>query len=303
MNTTDGISINRNFKDRLFRLLYCDKKRALELYNGLNHSDYTNEDELEIRTLEDAIWMKMKNDVAYLIRDVLALYEHQSTLNSNLPVRGLLYFADLFRGILKGKNIYGTKLIKLPTPVYIVFYNGDRDIGEEMYLKLSDAFTHGNEQSKMELQVQILNVNDGHNKQLMEACPTLHQYAILVSRIKAYSKKMDFEDAVNRAINECIEEDVLREFLLRRRAEVMNSILTEYDEEQVLAEVGQEKYEEGRSDGRAEGINTGINALILDNIEDGKSEEAILGKLIKRFSLEYEDAKKYYDVCVKNTRK
>lgn len=144
------------------RLLYCDKKRALELYNGLNHSDYTNEDELEIRTLEDA---------------------------------------------------------------------------------------------------------------------------------------------VNRAINECIEEDVLREFLLRRRAEVMNSILTEYDEEQVLAEVGQEKYEEGRSDGRAEGINTGINALILDNIEDGKSEEAILGKLIKRFSLEYEDAKKYYDVCVKNTRK
>lgn len=117
-----------------------------------------------------------------------------------------------------------------------------------------------------------MNVNDGHNKQLMEACPTLHQYAILVSRIKAYSKKMDFEDAVNRAINECIEEDVLREFLLRRRAEVMNSILTEYDEEQVLA-------------------------------EGGKSEEEILGKLIKRFSLEYEDAKKYYDVCVKNTRK
>lgn len=122
------------------------------------------------------------------------------------------------------------------------------------------------------VRIQILNVNDGHNKQLMEACPTLHQYAILVSRIKTYSKKMDFEDAVNRAINECIEEDVLREFLLRRRAEVMNSILTEYDEEQVLA-------------------------------EGGKSEEEILGKLIKRFSLEYEDAKKYYDVCVKNTRK
>ena len=166
-------------------------------------------------------------------------------------------------------------------------------------MKLSDAFTHGNGQSKMELQVQILNVNDGHNKQLMEACPTLHQYAILVSRIKAYSKKMDFEDAVNKAINECIEEDVLREFLLRRRAEVMNSILTEYDEEQVLAEVGQEKYEEGRSDGRAEGIN----ALILDNIEDGKSEEEILGKLIKRFLLEDADAKKHYDVCVKNMRK
>lgn len=114
---------------------------------------------------------------------------------------------------------------------------------------------------------------------------------------------MDFEDAVNRAINECIEEDVLREFLLRRRAEVMNSILTEYDEEQVLAEVGQEKYEEGRSDGRAEGINAGINALILDNIEDGKSERQILEKLTKRFSLEYDAAKKYYDACVKGVGK
>lgn len=74
--------------------------------------------------------MKMKNDVAYLVRDMLALYEHQSTFNPNLPVRGLLYFADMFRGILKGKHIYGTKLVRLPTPVYIVFYNGKSEIGE-----------------------------------------------------------------------------------------------------------------------------------------------------------------------------
>lgn len=91
--TNDNIRVNRNYKDRLFRLLFADKKRGLELYNALNLSGYSKESELEIKTLEDAIWMKMKNDVAYLIRDVLALYEHQSTLNPNLPVRGLLYFA------------------------------------------------------------------------------------------------------------------------------------------------------------------------------------------------------------------
>lgn len=113
-NTTDYIGVNLKFRDRLFRILFADKKYALELYNALNCSHYTNEEELEIRTLEDVVWMKMKNDVAYLARDVLALYEHQSTLNTNMPVRGLLYFADLFRGILKGKHPYGKNLSCFP---------------------------------------------------------------------------------------------------------------------------------------------------------------------------------------------
>lgn len=258
--TNDNISVNRNYKDRLFRLLFADKKRGLELYNALNLSSYSKESELEIKTLEDAIWMKMKNDVAYLIRDVLALYEHQNTLNPNLPVRGLLYFADLFRGILGGKHIYGSKLISLPTPVYIVFYNGDMDMGEEQCLKLSDAFIHGNEQSKMELEVQILNINSGHNKPLMARCPTLMQYAELVGKIKAYKKTMNFEDAVKQAVEECIEKDVLKEFLIARRAEVMNSILTEYNEEQVLADIGKEHYEDGLVDG--------IAGSILNLLED-----------------------------------
>ena len=138
MNTTDYIGTNKGYKDRLFRLLFTEKNYGLDLYNALNHTAYRNTEDLEIKTLEDAIWMKMKNDVAYLIRDILSLYEHQSTMNPNLPVRGLLYFADMFRGLLHGKHIYGTKLVSLPTPVYIVFYNGDQEIGEEKWLKLSD---------------------------------------------------------------------------------------------------------------------------------------------------------------------
>ena len=254
MNTTDHIGTNKSYKDRLFRLLFAEKKYGLELYNALNHTNYSDVEELEIRTLEDAIWMKMKNDVAYLIRDILSLYEHQSTMNPNLPVRGLLYFADMFRGILHGKHIYGTKLVTLPTPVYIVFYNGDQEIGEEKWLKLSDAFIHGNEQSKMELQVQVLNINYGHNTHLMERCPTLKEYAILVGKVKTYRGEMNFGEAVKKAVDECIGEGILREILLTRRAEVMNSILTEYDEEQVLADIGQERYEEGKAQGKAEAI-------------------------------------------------
>lgn len=266
MNTTDNIGTNRNYKDRLFRLLFADKKNGLELYNALNHTAYDNMEDLEIHTLEDVIWMKMKNDVAYLVRDILTLYEHQSTVNPNLPVRGLLYFSDMFRGILQGKHLYGTKLIMLPTPVYIVFYNGDREIGEVQWLKLSDAFIHGNEQSKMELQVQVLNINYGHNKQLMERCPTLKEYAILVGAIKTYCREMSFEESVKRAIDECIANGVLRDFLMIRRAEVMNSLLTEYDEERVLADIGQERYEDGKSDGIAEGIAIGKTEGIAEGI-------------------------------------
>ena len=254
MNTTDSIGVNMRYKDRLFRLLFSEKKYALQLYNALNNSDYTEEADLEIKTLEDVIWMKMKNDIAYLVRDILALYEHQSTLSKNLPVRGLLYFADMFRGILKDKHIYSTKLVMLPTPVYIVFYNGDTDIGEEQWLRLSDAFIHGNEESQMELRVRMVNINYGHNKSLMERCPILDQYAVLVAKIKTYRLEMEFSDAVNRAVNECITEGVLEEFLMARRAEVMNSILTEYDEEQVLADIGRERYEDGRVEGKAEDI-------------------------------------------------
>lgn len=254
MNTTDYIGINRGYKDRLFRLLFAERKNALELYNALNGSHYRDENELEIKTLSDVIWMKMKNDVAYLVGDVLTLYEHQSTVNPNLPVRGLLYFADMFRGLLKGKHIYGTKLIKFPTPSYVVFYNGNQEIGEEKWLNLSDAFIHGNEESQMELRARTLNINYGHNQDIMERCPVLCQYAILVSKIKAYHEDLGIEEAVGRAVDECIEEGVLKEFLMRRRAEVMNSILTEYNEEQVLADIGKERYEDGKADGMAEAV-------------------------------------------------
>lgn len=268
MNTTDFIGVDRQYKDHVFRILFSDRKNALKLYNALSYSEYTDENDLEIKTLGDAIWMKMKNDIAYLIGDVLTLYEHQSTVNPNMPIRGLLYFADMFRGILKDKHLYGTRLIKLPTPSYIVFYNGNEDIGEEECLKLSDAFIHGNEESKMEFQVRMMNINYGHNKGLMERCPLLGQYAVFVSKIKIYRKEMDMKDAVSQAVDECIAEGVLKEFLMTRRAEVMNSILTEYNEEQVLADIGRERYEDGMAAGKAEGIAAGKAEAVIELLEE-----------------------------------
>lgn len=236
---------NRKYKDRLFRMLFSDKEKLLELYNALNGSSHTNAEDLEITTLDDVLYMNMKNDVSILLDDYLSLYEHQSTLSDNLPLRGFLYFSELYRPMIDDKRIYNRKMIELPTPVYIVFYNGDASMGESETKRLSAAFKHGNEQSKMELEVTILNVNYGHNKELMEQCRTLKEYAIFIDKIKQYKKKMDLAQAIGKAIEECIGENVLRDFLMRRKKEVTNSILTQYDEEEVMKMISKESYEDG----------------------------------------------------------
>lgn len=182
MHTQTTFKGNRKYKDRLFRLLFSNKKNLLQLYNALTHNNYENPADLQITTLNDVLYMKMKNDVSVLLDDYLNLYEHQSTINPNLPLRGLLYFAELYRQISGNCNIYSARLITLPTPLYFVFYNGNQDIGESMILKLSDSFIHGNEQSGMELMATVLNINYEKNQELMEQCQILREYSIFVDR-------------------------------------------------------------------------------------------------------------------------
>ena len=119
--------INREYKDRLFKLIFKEKKDLLEHYNAVNNTRYSNPEEVEINSIEDAIYMGMKNDISFLVKNVLNLYEHQSTFSPNLPLRGLLYFADLYRKIIgSGKDLYSSKRISLPYPSFIVFYNGTK---------------------------------------------------------------------------------------------------------------------------------------------------------------------------------
>ena len=221
----------------------------------------------------------MKNDVSMLISSHLCLYEHQSTFNPNMPLRGLLYFAELYRQIAGSKHLYSTRLISLPTPVYFVFYNGNQEIGEEKVLKLSDAFQHSNEQSKMELEAHMININYGHNRELMEQCRTLRDYSILVNKIKSYGQTMDLTKAIGQAIEECIAEGVLHDFLMKRRSEVVNSLLTEYDEERVLADLSREFYEDGESAGIQKGENKKLNDLIRKKLKKNKTAEQIADEL------------------------
>lgn len=241
--------INRKYKDRLFRFIFKDKKNLLDLYNAMNGSSYSDPEELDINTLEDVIYMGMKNDLSFVIDDSLNVYEHQSSFNPNMPVRGFIYVADLYRKILEGKNLYGSKLVKMPTPCYMVFYNGEKDTDDRDVLKLSDAFENKTDSACTEFKATMLNINYGHNSEIMEKCSMLNGYSQYVHKVRIYTAEMDKEEAVNRAINECIEEgNPLADLLKKHRAEVLNMTLTEYDEAKVMEQLKEESYQDGMAD-------------------------------------------------------
>lgn len=132
----------RNYKDSLFRMVFREKRALLSLYNAMNGTQYEDPDELVVTTIEDVLYMGCKNDISFLIKDVMNLYEHQSSVNPNMPLRGMIYISMLYQGYIEQNHldIYSSTLLKLPTPKYIVFYNGTKDEPDRRELRLSDSF-------------------------------------------------------------------------------------------------------------------------------------------------------------------
>ena len=263
----DNVKVADDYKDRLFRMIFNDKEKLLELYNAMNRSDYTDASELQVVTLENAIYLSMKNDVAYVLHDELILYEQQSTKNATMPLRCLFYASDTYSILVKDKNLYGTKMLPLPSPTFVVFYNGKQKMDEEGELRLSDAFVKKQEIPNLEVIVKVKNINMGNSRELFEKCRPMRDYMIFVDKVRRYSQEQPLEDAVERTIRECMEEDVMADFLKRNRAEVVKMCLYEYDEER------QREFdrEEGREEGRQELLEEQIRA----NVKKGYSKEMI----------------------------
>lgn len=167
-NIIEGAVINREHKDRVFRLLFNNKKNLMELYNALNKTNYTDEKNFTINTLDNAIFMSMKNDMSFIVGSDMCLYEHQSTICPNMPLRGLFYINELYKKISDTKPLYSTTLINIPTPHYIVFYNGAKNMEDIVIQRLSDAFINKDKKGCIEVTAKLINVNYGHNKELMD---------------------------------------------------------------------------------------------------------------------------------------
>ncbi len=270
---------NRNVKDRLFCYIFeRDREALLKLYNALNHTDYRDVQALEIVTLDNVVYMSMKNDMAFLLAGALNLYEHQSTFCPNLPLRFLLYIAAEYESLAaKAKaNIYGQKLIPLPAPQCVVFYNGDDAMPDEQYLRLADAFpdTPGaGPSSCLELTVRMLNINYGHNSGLTADCRRLDEYSRFVDCIKAYRREgSSVNQAVENAVTYCIDHGIMEDILLPFRAEVTKMLLTEYNEKKYMRMFRKEAREEGLREGREEGLKEGREKGREEGLKEGLKE-------------------------------
>ena len=224
-------NVIRNYNDTVFRMLFNNKKSLLSLYNAVNDTSYDNEDDLEITTLKNAIYMSMKNDVSCLIDMQLQLYEHQSTINPNMPLRDLMYITRQLEKLIVKADLYGRTLIKIPTPKFIVLYNGTEAQPEQKTLLLSEAFENSKCEINLELKVLQLNINKGYNKDIKAKCPELFQFMEYVDTVRRFHREYPLEEAVQLAVDYCIEHNILREFLLANKAEVTSMSIFEYDEE------------------------------------------------------------------------
>ncbi len=250
------LTTNRNYKDTVFRMLFSDRKNLLSLYNAISGAHYDDPEKLEIVTLENAIYMEMKNDLAFIIDTNLFLYEHQSTYNPNMPLRDLFYISSEYQKLLDHKSLYSSTLLKIPAPQFIVFYNGTEKEKDSWVNHLSESFENLSGEPKLELEVLTLNINEGHNEELMEQCETLREYAQYVHCVRKYAKELELNEAVKLAVDECIRNNILSEFLRANKSEVISMSIFEYDKEEEERKLRKAEFEAGVAAGFNNGIDT-----------------------------------------------
>lgn len=277
----EKVTLKRNYKDVLFRRVFRDKKSLLELYNAVNGTNYSDEEELTIVTLEDAIYMNVKNDIAFLVGTYLNLYEHQSTVNPNMPLRCLIYIAKEYEKLMDKSSLYSSRQQQIPTPRFIVFYNGKQKQPERQTLRLSTAFQTASEEPELELRLTVLNINYGKNKELMKQCRKLEEYSLFVDKLRKNALIYEISEAAERTVDECIQQSILQDLLREQRAEVIAMSIFYYDEEKELELIRKDEYEQGWEAGEQKGRQEGLACSIFELLSEfGEIPEATRTKIL-----------------------
>lgn len=268
--------VNRNYKDSVFRMLFREKENLLSLYNALNGTSYADAAALEITTLENAVYMNYKNDISFVFDSGLMLYEHQSTVNPNMPLRDLIYVTKVWQGMIRNRNLYGEELIRIPVPRFVVFYNGTAIQPEKQILRLSESYEKEQEQPELELTVTVYNINPGCNQVLMDHCRLLKEYAQYVERIRLYAQKRPFPEAVEKAVDDCIQNGILSDFLSKNRAEAITVCIFEFDEEKFLKDEREYAFQKGQKEGENRLVQ--LLQILLDAGRIGEVSQAIVDR-------------------------
>ena len=253
---------NRKYKDSVFVDLFSEDEKAkenfLSLYNALHNTELTDIEQLKNIRLDQVLYMTFYNDVSYLVDNkIIVLAEHQSTINPNMPLRCLEYVSRLYETLFESKEKYSRKLLKIPTPEFYVFYNGEEPYSSDKILKLSDAFIETTTETNLELTVNVININRQNRHPVLENCKTMHEYSIFVETVRKW-KEIDPQNGFQKAVEECISNNILREYLKRKTKEVLNMLLAEYDYETDIAVQRAEEREIAFAQGISQGISQGL---------------------------------------------
>ncbi len=312
----------RQYKDNVFCLLYRDKNNLLDLYNGLNDTNYTNVDDLTVTTLKGGVYMKYKNDASFVFGQDLYMFEQQSSRNPNMPLRFLHYLSDVYRQMYTNSDLHRSTLLKIPVPHFVTFYNGKQPLAAESILRLSDMYEKKIDYPELELMVRVININTANNEgnksrtfnsnindnsnmhtyssEFLSKCETLKDYMTFVNkvRVKTDVEKIDIRTAVTEAVDECIAENVLSDFLKNHREEVITVSIYEYDEEGHLEIVKEEGRQLGIAEGEKLGIikgeekerSNGIKVFIKLCKDMNLSDEDTINKLVEDYQLSRDEA-------------
>ena len=277
---------NREYKSDVFSMLMENKSYALEVYNALNHSDYKNPEEVEIIRLERGISLSIRNDASFLIDMNMSFYEHQSTYNPNMPLRSAIYYVNTLEDWLRKKNLdlFSRKRIQVPTPHFVVFYNGTEKRPEYEEMKLSEAFCHKTDEPGIEVRCRVYNINPDNNRTLKERSAVLEGYTYFVEKVRTYQKgNMSLEEAVDRAIEDCIENHVLEDFFRDRKDEVKKMTHLDYTWEKREQMIRKEEFEDGVAEGMERGVGQGSLQRLVNQVcsklKKGKTPEEIADAL------------------------
>ena len=260
---------NRNYKDSVFVDLFSTdekaKERFLSLYNALHGTELKDTKQLKNVRLDQVLYMSFYNDVSYLVENkIIVLAEHQSTINPNMPLRCLEYVSRLYETLFESKEKYSRKLLTIPTPEFYVFYNGKEPYSREITLKLSDAFIEPVEHPNLELIVKVVNINRHNEHPLLALCKPINEYSIFVQTVRKW-KAIDPEQGFQKAVEECIAHNILREYLERKTKEVINMLLAEYNYEEDIAVQRAEEREIAFAEGIEQGIEQGFHKKAVES--------------------------------------
>lgn len=285
-----GIS-NREFKSSAFTAYFGEPEHAADLYRALSHNQDVRPEDIEYETLQGVMFMARKNDMAFTVRQkVLVIGEHQSTVNLNMPLRSAIYYGRTMERIIQSKNMYKTSLIQIPTPEFYMFYNGQASQPAESILKLSDAYLEKTDIPMLELTVRMININPELNHPLLKESNSMYEYSRFMQTIRNYiTSGLDRDEAVITAMERCVEEGIMVDFINVHGSEVRNMLFTQFNMEDALAVCGEENYERGLQDG----IHQSIHTIIKTCKEFGIPKEDVLQRIISDFSLEQKTAKEY----------